>query len=158
MITAIDTNILLDILNPNAFHFTSSKALMDEAYMQGALIINEVVYAELAVQFPSHVPLEEFLQRTSIRLEWSQPEALYAASEAWQVYNSRRRQGLQCPDCGRTQIVSCPQCGKSIQSRQHILSDFLIGGHALKHADRLLTRDRGYYRTYFPTLRLQERL
>jgi predicted nucleic acid-binding protein len=60
MITAIDTNILLDILTPNAFHFTSSKALIDEAYMQGALIINEVVYAELAVRSPLMYHLKSF--------------------------------------------------------------------------------------------------
>jgi predicted nucleic acid-binding protein len=158
MITAVDTNIILDILIPGAPHADSSKALLDDIYAQGALIISEVVYAELAARFPSQEKLDEFLQDISVGLEQSQQEALYLASEAWRVYNSRRRQGLQCTDCGRIQVAVCPQCGKSTQPRQHILSDFLIGGHALKHADRLLTRDRGYYRTYFPSLSLQERL
>ena len=158
MITAIDTNILVDIILPDLSHAAASKALLDSAYREGALIINEVVYAELAAQFPTQDSLDEFLGRTSIRLEHSQREALQATGQAWLVNTGRRSRGLQCSNCGHIQPVTCPSCGNSIGPRQHILADFLIGGHAVKQADQLLTRDRGYYRTYFPTLRLQEGL
>ena len=156
MITAIDTNILLDLLIPGAPHAVSSEALLDEAYQQGALIISETVYAELAARFPSQVELDGFLRSTGIRLEHSQPEALHVASEAWLAYSSRRGQGFQCSECGEVQAVSCSACGAPMRLRQHILADFLIGGHALKQEDQLLTRDRGYFRTYFPGLELQE--
>lgn len=47
MITAIDTNILLDILIPDAPYTKASEELLDEAHSQGALVIAELVYAKL---------------------------------------------------------------------------------------------------------------
>jgi predicted nucleic acid-binding protein len=35
-----------------------------------------------------------------------------------------------------------------------VVADFMVGGHALVQADRLLTRDRGFYKACFPKLRI----
>jgi hypothetical protein len=43
--------------------------------------------------------------------------------------------------CGRVQQLSRQQCGAPLRSRQHLVSDFLIGAHAAVQADRLLTRE-----------------
>ncbi|MFO8033605.1 MAG: PIN domain-containing protein, partial [Candidatus Bipolaricaulota bacterium] len=48
---AVDTNILLDILIPDAQHADRSQRALDRALADGALVICEVVYAELASQF-----------------------------------------------------------------------------------------------------------
>jgi len=35
-----------------------------------------------------------------------------------------------------------------------VLADFLVGSHALAIADQLMTFDQGFYKQYFPELRL----
>ena len=154
MTTAVDTNIFLDYLNPTEPHHESSTQLLREAGDLGSLVICEATYAELAASFGSGNEVDRFLPTVGIELSRSSNEALAAAGQAWLGYTRRRPDGLECPRCGASQAVVCPGCGTPLRPRQHVLADFLIGAHALVHADRLLTRDRSYYRTYFPELRL----
>ncbi|MDI3281035.1 MAG: hypothetical protein QJR13_06670 [Bacillota bacterium] len=91
---------------------------------------------------------------TGIRLLPSSRQALREASIAWRTYTRQRGRQLQCASCGQLQTLSCSHCGATLTSRQHIITDFLIGGHALVQADRLLSRDRGFYRLYFPKLKV----
>ena len=154
MISAVDTNILLDILIPKAPHGDASERGLADALRAGAVVICEPVYAELAAHFVEQAPLDRFLADAAIRLQPSGPDALFAAGTAWSEYLRRRPAPLACPQCGAAQEVRCAQCRASVQTRQHVMADFLIGAHALVHGDRLLTRDRGYYATYFSDLTL----
>ena len=153
MITSVDTNILLDVLIPDAPHADEAERALAEALRSGAVVISDPVYAELAVHFPEQYKLDRFLVDTGLRLEPSDAEALYRAGRAWSDY-IRRRPALACPQCGARQEIHCDNCGASVQPRQHVVADFIIGAHALVQADQLLTRDRGYYATYFPELAL----
>jgi predicted nucleic acid-binding protein len=155
MITVIDTNILLDILIPDEAHSLNSKRLLDRCLGKGQLVICEIVYAELSSQFPSEGELRNFLSETGIRLIPSSREVLYLAGERWRTHTGKRERKIQCPDCGERISITCPKCRQTVALRDRILGDFIIGAHAFLHAELLLTRDRGFYRTYFKELRIE---
>ncbi|MBI2338859.1 MAG: PIN domain-containing protein [Deltaproteobacteria bacterium] len=134
MIVAVDTNILLDILIPNPSFLESSRRTLNQYVEKAPLIIGEVVYAELAAQFDDELLFKTFLVSTGIRQVPSGNGALWTASRSWKRYNEHKKR-------------------KFLQSRR-VLADFLVGAHAAVHAGNLITRDQGFYRTYFQNLKI----
>lgn len=155
MIIAVDTNILLDILIPDEEFMLNSKRLLDRYAAKGQLIICELVYAELASQFHSEKTLKEFLSDTGIRLIHSDEKTLCLSAERWKAYANSGKHKLRCPKCGQEVSIICHKCKNAVLFRQHIISDFIIGGHAITHAEILLSRDRGFYKTYFKDLKVE---
>jgi len=152
--TAVDTNVMLDLLTPGAPFTASSLDALDQAANQGPVAICDAVYAELSAKFPNREDLDEFLRRSGVQLIATGPRALFMAGEAWRRYTRVRPTGIICGQCGAETQVQCVRCNSLVGLRQRVLSDFLIGAHSLVHADRLLTRDRGVYVRYFPDLEL----
>ena len=154
MTTAVDTNILLDLLIPDPRWEQSSQDAMAKALDEGDVIVGEAVFAELAAQFDSAVRAQTFLADLGTTYVQSSKTALFRAGTAWRRYAMRRPKSVACAHCGARIEMRCAQCREPVAMRQHLIADFMVGAHALTHADRLLTRDLGYYGVYFPELTL----
>lgn len=153
MITAVDTNIILDVLIPGEPFGESSKELLDRHLSKGNLILCEVVFAELAARFPSEEELASFLADTRMNLVYSNEKSLYMAGSRWAEYARKSAKNrFSCGKCGHAFEATCPQCKAVLTKRLHVLADFLIGAHALVQADCILSRDLGVYKTYFSDL------
>ena len=128
MTTAVDTNVLLDVFFPDDRFGPSSRAWLQDARGRGAVLVSAVVYAELIPAFNDHAGLDEALAGVGANISSIDTTIAYEAGLRWSRY--RRAGG----------------------SRTRIISDFLIGAHALLMADVFLTRDQGFFSTYFPEL------
>jgi predicted nucleic acid-binding protein len=155
MITSVDTNIILDLLIPGEPFSESSKMLLDSHLSKGILIICEVVFAELAAVFPSREELRSFLSDTGMKIVYSDDKSLFLAGSRWAEYARKSAKNkFLCGRCGHAFEAHCPQCKATHTKRLHVLADFLIGAHALVHADCILSRDPGVYRIYFNDLKV----
>jgi predicted nucleic acid-binding protein len=128
--TLIDTNVLLDLVTDDPVWADWSLAQLETASLAGPLLINDIVYAELAVRYDRIEDLDAFVEAAELTVAPMPRAALFLAGKAFTQY--RRAGGI----------------------RTGVLPDFLIGAQAAVQRLPLLTRDVGRYRVYFPTVEL----
>ena len=128
--TLVDSNVLIDLFDEDSDWHEWSDAMLTRAATRGALVINPIVFAEVAAGFGAIEDVEAALPEAYLRREALPWAAAFLAGRAFVQY--RRRGGT----------MSAP------------LPDFYIGAHAAVAGHTLLTRDARRYRYYFPRLRI----
>jgi predicted nucleic acid-binding protein len=126
----LDTNVLLDIATADPAWLAWSEGQVRAVAAQGPLLINPIIYAELAPAFATQSDLDRWLD-PAVFLRLPLPYA--AGWSAAQAFVQYRRAG---------------------GAKNSPLPDFYIGAHAETEGLTLVTRDAARYRTYFPSVAL----
>lgn len=131
MKTALDSSVLLDVLGADQVFGEKSREALRSAYDAGALVVCDVVWAEVRAHFATDESFREALDLLGVRFDPISGEAAAVAGRLWRESRSGSR-----------------------PSEKRVIADFLVGAHARLQADVLLTRDRGFYRRYFKGLKV----
>jgi predicted nucleic acid-binding protein len=124
----LDANVLLDIATADPALLAWSEGQFRAAAAQGPILINPIIYDELAPAFATHSDLDQWLDPVVFQ---RLPLPYTAGWLAAQVFVKYRRAG---------------------GTKTSPLPDFYIGAHAESEGLTLVTRDAARYRTYFPSV------
>jgi predicted nucleic acid-binding protein len=128
--TLVDSNVLLDIVTDGQAWADWSQDQLERAALDGSLIINDVIYAEVSARYASIEAVDAMLGDLNIEVAPIPRAALFLAGKAYVQYRAGG------------------------ELRTGVLADFFIGAHAVVEQLPLLTRDARRYQTYFPTIEL----
>ncbi len=133
---AVDTNVIIDVIAGSSEVAKQAADTLSEHGSRAGLIISPVVYSELyAHPGWGKAEIDQFLRSTTIAIDWPMnPEVWETAGSAFCDYAQRRKQ----------QRDGLPR---------RLLADFIVGAHATQ-VGSLITSDREFYATNFPTLPL----
>lgn len=126
----IDSCIVTDLADPDSAWFEWSASTLEHLDRDNTLVINPIIYAECSVGFARIEEVEALFEHLGFVMQPLPKEALFLAGKAFLQY--RRRKG----------------------EKGNVLPDFFIGAHAAVAGYRLISRDKGRFSTYFPSVDL----
>lgn len=136
MRTAIDTNVLSALWSKEPWASDIARNL-GSAKAEGGLVVSGPVYAEL-LAYPKATEsfVNDFLADTGVTVDFAFQQPVWVeAGRRFARYAKRRRRSAG-------------------QGAKRLLADFIIGSHAMVHADRFMTLDPKRYARDFPELKL----
>jgi predicted nucleic acid-binding protein len=129
-IILIDSCIVTDLADPESAWFEWSASTLERLDQNNTMVINPIIYAECSVGFARIEAVEALFACLGFAMVALPKEALFLAGKAFLQY--KRRKG----------------------EKGNVLPDFFIGAHAAVAGYALVTRDKGRFSTYFPSVEL----
>lgn len=126
----VDSCVITDLADPESAWFEWSAETLEQLDQNHTLVINQIIYAECSIGYERIEEVEALFEHLGFAMKPIPREALFLAGKAFLQY--RKRQG----------------------EKGNVLPDFFIGAHAAISGFQLITRDRGRFGTYFPTVAL----
>ena len=126
----VDSCVLLDIFNEDEQWCDWSVKMLSELSKTHRLVINPIIFTEIAFNFVSQELLEETLRQLNIAICDIPLDAAFKVSRTFREY--RRRKGTK----------SSP------------MPDFYIGAHAESLGASVITRDCNRFKSYYPNVHL----
>jgi len=127
-IILIDSCVVTDLANPGSDWFEWSASTLERLDRDNTFVINPIIYAECSVGFDRIEAVEALFGHLGFASQPLPKAALFLAGKAFLQY--RKRQG----------------------QKSNVLPDFFIGAHAAVAGYRLISRDRGRFASYFPSV------
>lgn len=128
--TMVDSNVVIDLIERDPIWYDWSLDMLSCALHAGPVSVSAIVVGELTQRIDSMAEICAMLDGYELAIAPLDHQAAHAAGAAHRAYRL----------AGGT--------------REKMLADFLIGGHAQSAGATLLTRDARRYRSYFPDLKL----
>ncbi len=128
---AIDTSVMIDVLTNDPVFGAASTSKLESALERDDVVICDVVLAELATKVEPVDDLLDSLAELGVNFSAVSEQAALRAGVMQKRFRDRG--------------------GKRTD---RVVSDFLVGAHALLHCNALVTRDAGFHRDYFKGLKI----
>lgn len=129
-VVLVDSCVITDLADPESAWFEWSAGTLERLDQNHTLAINQIIYTECSVGYENIEEVEALFDHLGFAMKPIPREALFLAGKAFVQYKKRKG-------------------GKG-----NVLPDFFIGAHAAVSGFQLMTRDRGRFSTYFPSVDL----
>lgn len=129
-IILVDTCVVSDLSDEDGDWFEWCSSTLENLDDTHSFVINDVIYAESSVIYSTIEEFNEYVSVLDFSISPIPREALFLAGKAFLKYRQKK--------------------GK----KYNALPDFFIGAHAAVNRYKLMTRDKGRFATYFPTVDL----
>ena len=129
-IILVDSCVITDLADQDSTWCQWSAETLEKLDQEHGLVINPIIYAECSVGYARIEEVEDLFGHLGFAIKPIPKESLFLAGKAFLQYKKRKGE------------------------KGNVLPDFFIGAHAAVANYPLVTRDKGRFSTYFPSVRL----